>query len=58
MMVTVIQYSLKKALGSKAKKLASMTSKQWQEPDESAIQLYLEPHVLREVLDKTTMADL
>lgn len=61
MMAILTQYGLKKALGDKAKKSASMTDEQWEELDEkalSAIQLCLAAHVLLEVLEKATMADL
>jgi len=61
MMVILSQYGLKKALGGKVTKPASMTDEQWEELEEEAllaIKLCLASHVLREVLDKTTMADL
>ena len=61
MRAVLTQSRLKKALGSKTKKLATMTDEQWEELDEKAlstIQLRLATHALREVLDKTTTADL
>ena len=60
-MVVLTQNGLKKALGGKSKKPESMTDEQWEELDEKAlstIQLCLAPSVLREVLDKTTTAEI
>ena len=60
-MVHPTQYGLKKAMGSKTKKPASMTDEQWWELDENAllaIQLCWAAHALREVLDKTTTVDI
>ena len=45
----------------KKKKCGSLTNDEWKELEEkalSAIQLCLAPHVLREVLDKTTTVGL
>uniref|UniRef100_A0A7C9EBU4 Uncharacterized protein n=1 Tax=Opuntia streptacantha TaxID=393608 RepID=A0A7C9EBU4_OPUST len=61
MMAVLTQNGLKKALGGKSKKPESMTDEQWEELDEKAlstIQLCLAPPVLREVLDKTTTAEI
>jgi len=61
MMVVLIQNALRKALGGKTKKPATMTDKQWEELVEKTllmIQLCLETHVLHEVLDKTTIVEL
>ena len=57
-MAILTQNALKKALGSKTKKPATMTDEQWEELDEktlSTIQLCLTTHILYEVLDNTTM---
>lgn len=62
MMGVLVQNGLKKALASKKKKKpATMTNEQWKELDEEAlstIQLSLALHVIREVLDKITTAEL
>ena len=59
MMVVLIQYGLKKALGGKLSMLGAMIDKQWNEFDEkafSAIQLCLSHDVLRVVIkEKTTI---
>ena len=47
--------------GQKKTKSGSLTGYEWEELEEkvlSSIQLCLAPHVLREVLDKTTAVDL
>ena len=61
MMAVLTQNGLKKALGGKTKKPTTMIDEQWEELDKKAlstIQLCLATHVLREVLDKTTMEEL
>ena len=61
MLVVLTQNRLKKALDGEFKRPKSMTDEEWLELDEralSTIQLYLMPHVLREVLDQTTMAEM
>ena len=61
MMDILTQNRLKKSVGGKSKRPASITDEQWEDLDEmalSTIQLHLVPHVLREVLDKATTADL
>ena len=61
MIAILTKIGLKKALGGKAKKPATMTNEHWEALDEKAlstIQLCLATHVLCEVLDKTTTADL
>jgi len=52
---------LKKAIGSKTKKLSTMTDEQLEELDEKAIsiiRLWLATYLLHEVLDKATTRDL
>ena len=61
MMAILTQNRLKKAFCGKTMRPAFMTDEQWEDLDEKAlstIQLYLAPHVLHKVLDKTTIVDL